>query len=439
MVLDVAQHKRGAASLAANSALLYLRQGALQAKVLAADGQSFELYIGAGNSAERNPWHTVWCRSLEAVQVLSIQLDTSEPQLAQASLDETLAFVVTFYARLQRVLLGLVSSWLSSGDATGRTAGASAMSGSGGGRKGAGGMGAGGAQVHGALGSHPSLALLEEAKLWTAVLLRLARKLPVWRTQAPKLADFMIEQIPVLVGTLTDILWKGDKEDWSKLPLEQVAKWFGLRLEQVAKWFGPVSHHEQQLASMQAAASSTGRDEPSKEALTRCAFYQLVLDSLLAALHDGLRILCCCGDLGLTYVERSTKHTGSLSHTTDPITFAAAGTGEGVLALAPLHTLASSGGFAYGGGGIRSVSLQGVGGPLGGAYPMTTPPQRVVRFLSVSVLPVPQSADVCTDEMVKWSVLLPVVCPAACGLSDAVSFNLGKEFFFPRGFFLVFG
>ncbi len=397
MVLDVAQHERGAASLAANSALLYLRQGALQAKVLAADGQSLELYIGSGNSPERNPWHTVWCRSLQAVQVLSIQLDTSEPQLAQASLDETLAFVVTFYGRLQRVLPGLASSWLSSGD--GRTAGASAMLGWGGGD---GGMGAGGAQVHGALGSHPSLALLEEAKLWTAVLFRLARKLPVWCTQAPvsqhshththKLATFMIEQMPVLVGTLTEalILWKGDgKEDWSKF----------------AKRFGPVSHHEQQLASMQAAASSTSREEPSKEALTRCAFYQRVLDSLLAALHDSLRILCCCGDSGLTHVERSTKHTGSSSLTTDLVPFAGAGTGAGVLALAPP--------IAYVGGGIRGGSLLGVGGALGGAYPTATPPQRAVRCLSVSVLPVPLSADVCTDQVVSSCMLSPRPCVLA--------------------------
>jgi hypothetical protein len=414
VVLDVAQHKRGAASLAANSALLYLRQGALQAKVLAVDGQSLELYIGAGNSPERNPWHTVWCRSLQAVQVLSIQLDTSEPQLAQASLDETLAFVVTFYARLQRVLSGLASSWLASGDAAGRTSGASAMSGWGGGWKGAGGMGAGGAQVHGALGSHPSLALLEEAKLWTAVLLRLARKLPVWRTQAPKLALFMVEQIPVLIGTLTEalILWKGDgNEDWGKF----------------AKRFGPVSHHEQQLASMQAAASSTGREEPSKEALTRCAFYQLVLDALLAALHDSLRILCCCGDLGLTHVERSTKHTGSSSLTTDLIPFAAAGTGEGGLTLAPPHTLASSGGFAYGGGGIRSGSLLGVGGALGGAYPTATPPQRVVRFLSLLVLPVPQSADVFTDQVVSCCLR---VCPTMCPSTLAKDFSfLAKDLF----------
>jgi len=260
VVLDVAQHERGAASLAANSVLLYLRQGGLQAKVLAADGQSFELYTGAGNSPARNPWHTVWCRSLQAVQVLSIRLDTSEPQLAQASLDETLAFVVTFHDRLQWVLPVLVSSLLSSGHTVGRTAGATAMSGWGGGWKGASGVGAGGAQVYGALGSQPSLALLEEAKLWTAVLLRLARKLPVWRTQAPKLALFMIEHIPRLVVTLTDALIrrKGDvKEDCSKF----------------AERFRPVSDEEQLLASKQAAASQAGREqhsleEPRNEALT---------------------------------------------------------------------------------------------------------------------------------------------------------------------------
>ena len=63
-----------------------------------------------------------------------------------------------------------------------------------------------------------SLALLEEAKLWTAILLRLARKLALWKVQAPRLAQFMVEQIPVLVATLTEALmqWKGreGKDDW---------------------------------------------------------------------------------------------------------------------------------------------------------------------------------------------------------------------------------
>ena len=69
-VLDVAQHERGAATLAFNSALLFLRQGSLQAKVLAADGGGgLQLYIGAGNARTRNPWHTVWCRGLQLVQV----------------------------------------------------------------------------------------------------------------------------------------------------------------------------------------------------------------------------------------------------------------------------------------------------------------------------------------------------------------------------------
>jgi hypothetical protein len=41
----------------------------LQAKVLAADGQQLPLYVGAGKSRARNPWHTVWCRGLQVVQV----------------------------------------------------------------------------------------------------------------------------------------------------------------------------------------------------------------------------------------------------------------------------------------------------------------------------------------------------------------------------------
>jgi|NorSeaMetagenome_1021524.scaffolds.fasta_scaffold172581_1 hypothetical protein len=48
----------------------------------------------------------------------------------------------------------------------------------------------------------------------------------------------------------------------------------------------------------------------------RCTFYQLVLDALLATLHNSLRILCCCDDSELTYIERSAKHTGSSSLTT---------------------------------------------------------------------------------------------------------------------------
>lgn len=113
VVLDVAQHSRGAASLMASSVLLFLRQGALQAKVLAADGQQLPLYVGAGKSRARNPWHTVWCRGLQVVQVLSMRA-SGEGDLEEANLNETLAFVVTFRERLQRVLSRTCSAWVAS-------------------------------------------------------------------------------------------------------------------------------------------------------------------------------------------------------------------------------------------------------------------------------------------------------------------------------------
>lgn len=43
-------------------------------------------------------------------------------------------------------------------------------------------------------GGKLTLALLEEAKLWTAILLRLARKLPTWKAQAPMLAEVSMER-----------------------------------------------------------------------------------------------------------------------------------------------------------------------------------------------------------------------------------------------------
>ena len=41
-------------------------------------------------------------------------------------------------------------------------------------------------------GGKLSLALLEETKLWTAILLRLSRKLPIWKAQAPMLAQVAV-------------------------------------------------------------------------------------------------------------------------------------------------------------------------------------------------------------------------------------------------------
>ena len=325
------QHERGAVTLAASSTLLFLRQGTLAAKVLAVDGQPLQLYVGAGNAPSRNPWHTVWCRGLQAVQVLSMRLDRAEG-LHESSLEETLAFVVTFYDRLQHVLLRTCASWASSAAGAGRTPGCSDityMTGRAQGWQAGAKAGAGGAGGDVGLGGELSLALLEEAKLWTAILLRLARKLPLWKSQAPALSQAMIQQVPVVVATLVEALalWKGEgKDDWVRFKSR----------------FRPVSQDEQLLARMLPSAG-VSREEPGKDALTpmdaellqafdvmqqllppdggaggihhatlkfwhqRCAFDQLVLDTLSATLHNCLRILTCCGDAGLTHVDLSTK------------------------------------------------------------------------------------------------------------------------------------
>jgi len=143
-----------------------------------------------------------------------MRLAGGDPDLEQTSLHETLAFVVTFMERLQRVLSGTRSAWLASSASSSGIALASAataapaMGVQGAGR---GGTGGGGSEAaRGGAGVKLSLALLEEAKLWSAILLRLARKLPLWKVQAPRLALYLIEHIPVLVATLTEALtlWK---------------------------------------------------------------------------------------------------------------------------------------------------------------------------------------------------------------------------------------
>ena len=110
-----------------------------------------------------------------------MRLDRAGRELQESSLHETLAFVHTFHERLQHVLFRTSSAWLSSGAGMGVGAvnGGGGMSGWGDGWKRAGRGGAGDA----ALGNELSLALLEEAKLWTAILLRLARMLPLWKAQ----------------------------------------------------------------------------------------------------------------------------------------------------------------------------------------------------------------------------------------------------------------
>jgi len=104
------------------------------------------------------------------------------------------------------------------------------------------------------------VALLEEAKFWTAILLRLARKQSVWKTQAPSLAQFMVERIPLLVATLTEavMLWKGEGKD---------------DLWRFKERFQPVSRHEKELASSSATATSASsaaapQHEPSAQACT---------------------------------------------------------------------------------------------------------------------------------------------------------------------------
>jgi hypothetical protein len=121
----------------------------------------------------------------------------------------------------------------------------------------------------------------------------------------------------------------------------------------------------------------------------RCAYDQLVVDALLATLHNSLRILCCCGEQGLAHIEkRFTKSAGSAFSTAVP-------TASTDLMLAPGATLpmVTPGSSAYGavrpvrgpeaGLGVlgRPVGLGGMGGLGGGLMKagLGAAPQRVVK------------------------------------------------------------
>jgi hypothetical protein len=108
VITEVAKSGAGARALEKHSLMLFLRHASLSNRVLRADGEAMRLYEGSSQaSLHRGLWHKVWCAALQVAHMLTVKLAAREQHTQQL-----LAFVITYYERIRRVLSSVVgASW----------------------------------------------------------------------------------------------------------------------------------------------------------------------------------------------------------------------------------------------------------------------------------------------------------------------------------------
>jgi hypothetical protein len=130
----------------------------------------------------------VWCQALQAVNVLTVKLAKNDTHMS-----ELVSFAVTYTERMARVLT--IACHLQK-ESSGRDAQDAQRGGAGAGGFVAGmrSLGLSAQELADAeLGRVPSLAVLEEARLWSALLLRLSNRFTVWAPHVPALASIVLQ------------------------------------------------------------------------------------------------------------------------------------------------------------------------------------------------------------------------------------------------------
>jgi hypothetical protein len=104
----------------------------------------------------------------------------------------------------------------------------------------------------------------------------------------------------------------------------------------------------------------------------RCAYDQLIVDALLATLHNSLRILCCCGEHGLAHIERRfDKAAAGTASSTDLVISSFASPS---VSLMPASTSA-----VWAHPYAAASPIRGAERAPGMGYAMVPTPQRVVK------------------------------------------------------------
>lgn len=171
-------------------------------------------------------------------------------------------------------------------------------------------------------GRVPSLALLEEARIWSALLLRLTHKLSIWASHVPQLARVVLELVPEVVASLTYMLnlWGSDTAAFERRlqPVSEQETQQSRTVKDINGGERPVDTATSVLdepirTAIRDLSATASKDSRSRHKLEhqRCMYHQRLLDTMLVVLHNCLRIMCACGDQVRPYIERSMSRFGT--------------------------------------------------------------------------------------------------------------------------------